>query len=146
MEFPLGQPQGYTIQGPSCIYGIQETYISFPSGFKNKVLHKNTQLPHCVSHHFKAPYLAVSAAKDVSNEEGSLLFPLMYLLRHCHLWSTEEFCMCEVLSAGLCDFWQYTVVDWSFHRFISQKKIKDYINLFSNKLIHFLKRNERYLN
>lgn len=36
MEFPLGQPQGYRIQWPSCIYGIQETFTSFPLGFKNK--------------------------------------------------------------------------------------------------------------
>lgn len=84
MEFPLGQPQSYTIQGPSCIYGTQETYISFPSGFTDKESY--IKIHNCHAHAiFKAPYLVVSAAKDISDEEGTFLFPLMHLLRHCHL-------------------------------------------------------------
>lgn len=86
MEFPLGQPQGYTIQWPSCIYGIQETFTAFPLGFKNKQSYIKIHNCHTMSHTiFKASYLGVSAAKHVRDEEGSLLFPLLYLLRHCHL-------------------------------------------------------------
>lgn len=99
MEFPLGQPQGSTIQGPSCIYGMQETYISFPLGFKNKQSY--IKIHNCHTHTIlRHLTLWCLAAKDISDEEGSLLLPLIYLLRHCHLWSTE-FCMHEVLSAGL---------------------------------------------
>lgn len=50
MEFPLGQPQGYTIQRPSYIYGVQEAYTSFPLGFKNKQSYIKIHNCHAVSH------------------------------------------------------------------------------------------------